>query len=150
MIARGASRGEGARAGRGDRCAAALAAPQRARHSPLRQRRVAGRVELDPKLAASVAPDDTVFIFARAADGPRMPLAAMKVRGADLPTSFALDDSMAMAPAATHLQGAEGRRRGARQQIGQRDAAAGRPARHQRAGRAGRDGVRVIIDRVVP
>ncbi|GIK88175.1 MAG: c-type cytochrome biogenesis protein CcmI [Betaproteobacteria bacterium] len=62
--------------------------------------RVAGRVTLAPSLAANVSPDDAVVVFARPADGSRMPLALLsgkKVR--DLPLEFALDDSMAMSPA---------------------------------------------------
>jgi cytochrome c-type biogenesis protein CcmH len=62
---------------------------------------IEGRVEIDPKLAKSLAPTDTVFIFARDPDGPRMPLAAMKIAGADLPRTFALTDDMAMSPALT-------------------------------------------------
>ncbi|HJW27311.1 MAG TPA: c-type cytochrome biogenesis protein CcmI [Rhodocyclaceae bacterium] len=59
---------------------------------------VRGTVTLDPSLARSVAPGDTVFVFARAVDGPRIPLAMMKRTAADLPLQFSLDDSMAMAP----------------------------------------------------
>jgi cytochrome c-type biogenesis protein CcmH len=59
---------------------------------------ISGKVTLGAALAARVAPGDTVFIFARAAQGSRMPLAILKRSAADLPLSFTLDDSLAMAP----------------------------------------------------
>ncbi|MEP7295987.1 MAG: c-type cytochrome biogenesis protein CcmI [Burkholderiales bacterium] len=62
---------------------------------------VSGKVVLAPALAAKAGPDDTVFIFARAVDGPRMPLAILRKRVSDLPVDFTLDDSMAMTPTAT-------------------------------------------------
>lgn len=60
--------------------------------------RITGRVSLTPALAASTQPSDTVFIFARAAEGPRMPLAILKRTVAELPITFTLDDSTAMSP----------------------------------------------------
>jgi len=62
---------------------------------------VSGRVEIDPKLAAKVAPGDTLFIFARDPEGGRMPLAVMRGAASELPKSFALTDAMAMAPNVT-------------------------------------------------
>ncbi len=59
---------------------------------------VKGVVKLAPELAAKVAPTDTVFIFARAAEGPRTPLAILRKQVRELPVTFSLDDSMAMAP----------------------------------------------------
>ncbi len=67
---------------------------------------VAGRVTLAAALAGKASPDDTLFIFARAAEGPRMPLALLKRQVKDLPLDFKLDDSLAMSPAAK-LSGAK-------------------------------------------
>ncbi len=61
---------------------------------------VSGRVTLQPALQRQVSPDDTVFIFARALSGSRMPLAILKRKVSDLPLDFKLDDSLAMSPAA--------------------------------------------------
>lgn len=60
--------------------------------------RLTGEVSLSPELAAQVKPGDTVFVFARAAQGPRMPLAILRQPVAGWPLKFALDDSTAMSP----------------------------------------------------
>ena len=66
---------------------------------------VSGTVTLSAALAKQVSPDDTLFVFARPADGSRMPLAILKRKVRDLPLHFTLDDSMAMSPASA-LSGA--------------------------------------------
>ena len=53
-------------------------------------------VRLDPTLQAKVKPTDTVFIYARASQGPPMPLAIVKKIASELPTQVTLDDNMAM------------------------------------------------------
>jgi cytochrome c-type biogenesis protein CcmH len=60
--------------------------------------KVSGVVQLAGPMAGKVAPGDTVFVFARAAQGPRMPLAILRKRVSDLPLTFTLDDSTAMQP----------------------------------------------------
>jgi cytochrome c-type biogenesis protein CcmH len=65
---------------------------------PAASGKLTGSVRLSPKIAAKAAPEDTVFIFARAAKGPPMPLAVLRKKVRDLPVAFALDDSMAMTP----------------------------------------------------
>jgi len=57
---------------------------------------VAGTVRIDPVYQEKIAPTDIVFIYARAANGPRMPLAMLKKQAQDLPFEFTLDEKMAM------------------------------------------------------
>ena len=61
---------------------------------------ITGSVALDPKLRGRAAASDTLFIYARAAQGPRMPLAIVRTTAGEWPRAFRLDDSMAMTPAA--------------------------------------------------
>ncbi|WP_455209161.1 c-type cytochrome biogenesis protein CcmI [Kaarinaea lacus] len=60
--------------------------------------KVSGVVSLDPSMQDKISPSDTLFVFARAASGPRMPLAIIRTSVSDLPLTFTLDDSLAMNP----------------------------------------------------
>lgn len=59
---------------------------------------ISGVAELDPSLRGQVSDSDTVFIVAKAVDGPRFPLAVLRRQVKDLPLRFVLDDSMGMMP----------------------------------------------------
>lgn len=59
---------------------------------------VSGQARLNPALKNFANPEDTVFIFARAVSGPRMPLAMLRIKAKDLPVEFDLDESMGMSP----------------------------------------------------
>lgn len=56
------------------------------------------QVSLAPALAGKVPAGATLFVFAKAASGPPMPLAVQKLGPAKLPLEVTLDESMAMAP----------------------------------------------------
>ncbi len=56
------------------------------------------QVSLDPALADKLKPDATLFVFARAAKGPPLPLAIQKLKAGQLPLQVVLDDSMGMLP----------------------------------------------------
>ena len=79
--------------------AAASAAPNRVPAATAAGASVSGTVSLAAALRSRAAPSDTVFVFARAAEGPRMPLAILRKQVKDLPFDFKLDDSLAMSPA---------------------------------------------------
>ncbi|MCW8929587.1 MAG: hypothetical protein OQL19_05035 [Gammaproteobacteria bacterium] len=55
-------------------------------------------VSLAPALQNNLNPEQTLFIYARAAKGPRMPLAIVSRKAGELPLETQLDDSMAMMP----------------------------------------------------
>ena len=59
---------------------------------------LSGTVTLSPAFAGKASPDDTLFIFARAKEGPPMPRAISVKKVRDLPASFLLTDGMGARP----------------------------------------------------
>jgi cytochrome c-type biogenesis protein CcmH len=59
---------------------------------------IAVTVSLDPKLKSKVDPNDVLFVFAKAVNGPPMPLAIARLTAAQLPASITLTDGMGMLP----------------------------------------------------
>jgi len=59
---------------------------------------VSGTVTLSADLKAKVGPNDAVYVFARPADGSKMPIAITRAQVKDLPMKFTLDDSTSMSP----------------------------------------------------
>ncbi len=112
---------------------------------------ISGEVILGGKLAAQAKPDDTVFIFARPADGSsRMPLAVLRVRVADLPFSFRLDDSNGM-PGGQKLSDAPAVILEARiAKAGMAQPSSGDMFGVVEAAKVGSQGVRLVIDQVQP
>jgi len=111
---------------------------------------VDGRVDLAPALKAKASPDDLVYIFARAAQGPRMPLAVLRARVADLPMDFKLDDSMAMSPDFKLSSAAELRIEARVSKSGDAIAKPGDLSGDISPVKPGATGLKLVIDKVLP
>lgn len=68
---------------------------------PAQSKSIAVKVALAPELSQKAGPEATVFVFARAAEGPRMPLAIVRRQVRELPFEVVLDDSQSMGPGLT-------------------------------------------------
>ncbi len=112
--------------------------------------RVAGHVRITADLKSKTSPDDTLFVFARAVNGPPMPLAILRGQVSELPLEFSLDESMAMMPSmsiANFSQVVVGARisssGNAMPQSGDLQGASGAVA-------VGSEGLEIVIDSIVP
>lgn len=61
---------------------------------------VSGRLEVDPSVAARLAPEDPVFVFARG-EGGGAPLAALRFKASELPLDFSFEGATLMMGEAT-------------------------------------------------
>ncbi|MDP1733296.1 MAG: c-type cytochrome biogenesis protein CcmI [Sulfuritalea sp.] len=111
---------------------------------------VSGRVELSPALKDKANPDDVVFIFVRAVDGPRMPLAAQRARVADLPMDFMLDDGQALMPEATISSAQQVRVEVRVSKTGKATPGKGDLTGKSATVKPGAKGLRIVIDQVDP
>jgi cytochrome c-type biogenesis protein CcmH len=111
---------------------------------------VSGRVELSAALKGKANPDDVVFIFARAVDGPRMPLAARRARAADLPMDFMLDDAQALTPEAKISSAQQVRVEVRVSKSGMAQAGKGDLTGKSAAVKPGAKGLKIVIDQVEP
>lgn len=111
---------------------------------------VSGRVSLAPALKDKAGPDDTLFIFARHANGPRMPLAVLRLKAAELPKEFTLDDSMAMSPEMKLSSAAELRIEARISKSGDAIPKSGDLAGELTPVKPGAKGLKLVIDKLVP
>jgi cytochrome c-type biogenesis protein CcmH len=111
---------------------------------------VTGSVTVAPQVASKVDGAATLFVFARAESGPRMPLAIVRVPARELPLRFKLDDSQAMAPN-MKLSGADAVRIEARiSRSGDAMPRSGDLVGTSGVVKPGAQGVAVVVDKVVP
>jgi cytochrome c-type biogenesis protein CcmH len=128
----------------------AAGAGTRTEKPPAANLSIGGEVTLSPQLAAQAKPGDVLFVFARAEDGQRMPLAVVRATAGDLPLRFSLDDSMAL-PGGRKLSEFKTVEIEARiAKAGQAKTASGDLFGGTKGVKPGTQGIRLTIDRVQP
>jgi cytochrome c-type biogenesis protein CcmH len=112
--------------------------------------RISGEVTISPKLAEQLRPNDVLFVFARADSGPGMPLAVIRQSAGNLPLKFSLDDSMALTG---------GEKLSAHKSVtveariaksGDAKTTSGDFFGRQAGVKPGKEGVKLVIDQIVP
>jgi cytochrome c-type biogenesis protein CcmH len=130
--------------------AASRAAPAPAMAAGAAGKSVTGSVVAAPEVASRIGAGDTLFVYARAENGPRMPLAIIRGSAAQLPMKFALDDSQSMSPA-MKLSGASAVRIEARvSRSGNAMPQAGDIVGTSGVVKPGARDVKIVLDKVVP
>lgn len=112
--------------------------------------RITGSVMAAADIAARIKGDETLFVFARAEGGSRMPLAIVRASARELPLRFTLDDSQAMTPT-SKLSGAAAVRIEARvSRSGTAQPQAGDLTGSSGVVKPGATDIRIVLDKVVP
>lgn len=124
--------------------------PEEAQATTTTSTSISGQVALNSALTGKFSPSDTLFIYARAKTGPKMPLAILRLKASDLPTSFTLTDEMAMMPAMKISSFPEVVIEARISKSGQATTASGDLQGFSDPVRIGTNGVAVTIDRQVP
>jgi len=111
---------------------------------------ISGMVTVSKELIAKVSPTDKVFIFAQAPQGPKMPIASLKLDSSQLPYRFTLDDSVSMSPNDKLSNHAEVMISARVSKSGQAMAQSGDLQGKIGPVKLGQQGVAIVIDSVVP
>ncbi|HQO16860.1 MAG TPA: c-type cytochrome biogenesis protein CcmI [Methylotenera sp.] len=82
----------------GEKPSAQLTKQSVEKQSAVQKQGIRGVVRVQADLAKKLAPTDTLFVFARAAQGAPMPVAIVRASAKDLPFQFKLDDSHSLMP----------------------------------------------------
>ncbi|PWB58429.1 MAG: c-type cytochrome biogenesis protein CcmI [Nitrosomonadales bacterium] len=111
---------------------------------------ISGTVSVSGDLAGKFAPGDTVFIYAQAPQGPKMPIASLKITAGQLPYRFTLDDSLAMTPNDRLSNHAEVMVSARVSKSGQAMTQSGDLLGRAGSVKPGQQDVAIVIDRVLP
>lgn len=112
--------------------------------------RISGEVTISPKLATQLRPNEVLFVFARAENGPGMPLAVIRQSAGSLPLKFNLDDSMAL-PGGEKLSAHKTVTVEARiAKSGDAKTTSGDFFGRQTGVKPGKEGLKLVIDQIVP
>lgn len=111
---------------------------------------ISGTVTVSKEIISRVGPTDKVFIFAQAPQGPKMPIASLKLDAKQLPYRFTLDDAVSMSPNDKLSNHAEVMISARVSKSGQAMAQSGDLQGKTGPVKLGQQGVAIAIDTVVP